>query len=180
MNLVSLKNEVEAAKELLAQAQEAYKKGIIEAAEDGRLEERTTASWVERYVDDKVKTYCDSCNYYAPFPSNYCPFCGAKMTNAKYAPKKAVIEEPPATVAPIETKYEYSEWENFTRGKRNSVALALIRQLVEKYGSSDKASISMGFNRTYLRTAEKAFDKNPHGCTYRVYETLVRGLESVC
>ena len=63
MNLIGLKNEVDAAKELLAQAEENYKKGVIEAALNGELTQRVSASWKEVYVKGEPKCFCDSCGY---------------------------------------------------------------------------------------------------------------------
>ncbi len=192
MNLISLKNEVEAAKELLAQAEENYKKGILEAAQNGELAERKTAMWKEVYsaVESKTKSYCDGCGYYSPIKSDFCPKCGAKMTNpSMYVPKQASawlqekaeitlsetnkdnVAEKPATTS---TMLSSGEWEMKTNAEKQGLVIAECDRLISKYGSATEASKAVGKSKSYVPKIKETIRKHDIVPRYYTYYIIAR------
>lgn len=196
MNLVSLKNEVDAAKELLAQAEEAYKKGIVEAAQSGILAERKTAMWQEVFcaAEGKTKAYCDGCGYYSPIKSDFCPKCGAKMANpSMYVPKQASAwlqrfdEDPLVTLYEIDNK-DYvkekiidiseivppNEWEKKSKAEKQALTVAVCDRLIKRYGTAEKASMRIGKCGEYLSVTKSKIRKYDSVPRYDTYYFIAR------
>lgn len=107
-----LQDNIDAAKELLEQAQAEYEASMIELVRSGKVKEVADGEWKEVYTEDKVKVYCNHCNTYGigGVRTPICPFCGAVMKNGNAVPKKRVVsnaaspDEKPTNKEKAETK----------------------------------------------------------------------------
>ena len=186
MSLTSLKNEVDAARELLAQAEENYKKGILEAAQNGELAERKTARWREVYctADSKTRFFCDGCGYYAPLQSDFCPKCGAKMANPQhYAPKQAAAWiHDTAQITLSEPEHEddteqivsREKWFGMGEDEKQHLVLSEFNRLIRKHGSLSDASRALGKSRSYIGIQRYNITVKgvvPYYSTYKVLAT---------
>ena len=94
-SMKQLQDNIDAAKELLEQAEAEYEASMIDLVRSGKVKEVVEAEWKDVYTEDKVKVYCNHCNNYGigGIKTPICPFCGAVMKNGNALPKKRVAPE---------------------------------------------------------------------------------------